>query len=154
MMTLTVLIRNAMWTSINVDWTPSAQHGPTAARPHLVLVEREIVISTQIVKEHCSVAMTIVQVDQQEWTAAFPHVIATLTALIKNAMWTLIYVDWILTALIGQSVARPHLVLMGREIVIITQIVRENSSVAMIIVQVDLQGWTAAHAHAKAILIV
>ena len=43
---------------------------------------------------------------------------------------------------------------MEREIVISTQIVRENSSVAMIIVQMDQQEWTAAHAHAKAILIV
>ena len=70
MMTLTAIIRNAMWASINVDWTPTVLHGPTAARPHLVLVGREIVISTQIVRELFSAAMIIVQVDQQEWIAA------------------------------------------------------------------------------------
>ena len=37
---------------------------------HLVLMGREIVIITRIAREHLSVAMTIVQVDQQEWTAA------------------------------------------------------------------------------------
>ena len=35
-----------------------------------MLMGREIVIITLIVKEHFSVAMTIVQVDQQDWTAA------------------------------------------------------------------------------------
>ena len=36
---------------------------------------REIVIITLIVKEHFSVAMTTVQVDRQEWTAAHMMVI-------------------------------------------------------------------------------
>ena len=66
-MTLTALTKNATLTSINVDWIPTALIGPTAARIHLVLMGREIVIITRIVKEHFSVAMIIVQVDQQEW---------------------------------------------------------------------------------------
>ena len=68
-MTLTVLTKNATLTSINVDWIPTAPIGQSAARIHLVLMGREIVIITRIVREHFSVAMTIVQVDQQEWTA-------------------------------------------------------------------------------------
>ena len=66
-MTLIALTKNATMTSINVDWIPTAPIGPIAARIHLVLMGREIVIITLIVKEHFSVAMTIVQVDQQEW---------------------------------------------------------------------------------------
>ena len=68
-MTLTALTKNATLTSINVDWIPTAPIGQSAARIHLVLMGREIVIITLIVKEHSSAAMTIVQVDQQEWTA-------------------------------------------------------------------------------------
>ena len=49
--------------------------GPSAVRiPHVLMV-REIVIITLIVKEHFSVAMTTVQVDRQEWTAAHMMVI-------------------------------------------------------------------------------
>ena len=51
----------AMLNTINVIY------GQSAARIHLVLMGREIVIITRIVREHLSVAMTIVQVDQQEW---------------------------------------------------------------------------------------
>ena len=69
-MTLIASTKNAALTKINVDWIPTALIGPSAARIHLVLMGREIVIITQTVKEHFSVAMTIVQVDQLEWTAA------------------------------------------------------------------------------------
>ena len=68
-MTLTALTKNATLTSINVDWIPTAPIGLIAARLHLALMGREIVIITRIVKEHFSAAMTIVQVDQQDWTA-------------------------------------------------------------------------------------
>ena len=68
-MTLTALTKNATLTSINVDWIPTAPIGQSATRIHHVLMGREIVIITWIVREHFSVAMTIVQVDQQEWTA-------------------------------------------------------------------------------------
>ena len=40
-----------------------------------MLMGREIVIIILIVMEHFSVAMTIVQVDQQEWTAVQTKVI-------------------------------------------------------------------------------
>ena len=54
----------------NVDWIPTALIGPSAAWIHLVLMGTEIVIITQTVMGFFSVAMTIVQVDQLEWTAA------------------------------------------------------------------------------------
>ena len=44
---------------------------------------------------------------------------------------------------IRQSATRIHLVLMGKEIVIITLTVREAFSVVMTIVQVAQQEWTA-----------
>ena len=69
-MTLTALTKNATLTSINVDWIPTAPIGPIAARIHLVLMGREIVIITLIVREHFFAAMTIAQVEQEEWTAA------------------------------------------------------------------------------------
>ena len=69
-MTLSALIKSATLTSINAALIPTALIGPSAARLHLVLMGREIVIITQTVKEHFSVALTMVQVDQLEWTAA------------------------------------------------------------------------------------
>ena len=77
-MTLTALTKNVTLTSINVDWIPTALIGQIAARIHLVLMGREIVIITLIVMEPFSVAMTIVQVDQQEWTAVQMMVIEIL----------------------------------------------------------------------------
>ena len=74
-MTLTALTKNATLTSINVDWIPTAPTGPSAARIHNVMMGREIVIITRIVREHFFVAMTTVQVDQQEWTAVQTKVI-------------------------------------------------------------------------------
>ena len=49
--------------------------GPSAVKAHPVLMGREIVMVILIVKEHFSVAMTTVQVDRQEWTAAHMMVI-------------------------------------------------------------------------------
>ena len=69
-MTLSALIKSATLTSINAALIPTALIGPSAVRLHLVLTGREIVIITRIVMEDFSVALTIVQVDQQEWTAA------------------------------------------------------------------------------------
>ena len=69
-MILIVLIKNATQTPIIVGWIPTVLIGQIAPRIPHVLMEREIVTITLIVKEHFSVAMTIVQVDQQEWTAA------------------------------------------------------------------------------------
>ena len=69
-MTLIAWIKNATLKSINVDWIPTALIGLSAAQFHLVLMGREIVIITLTVQEHLSVAMIIVLVDQQEWTAA------------------------------------------------------------------------------------
>ena len=70
----------AMLNTINVIY------GQHAARIHHVLMGREIVIITQIVKEHFSVAMTIVQVDQQEWTAAQMMVIEIFVFTCGEAM--------------------------------------------------------------------
>ena len=69
MMTLTALIKNAILTPISVDWIHIALIGPSAVRTPLVQMRREIVISTQTVREHFSVAITIVLVDKKEWTA-------------------------------------------------------------------------------------
>ena len=55
---------------MDVDWIPTVLIGQSAAKPPGVLMGKVIVIITLIVKEHSSVAMTIVQVDQLEWTAA------------------------------------------------------------------------------------
>ena len=52
---------------MDAEWIPMALIGQTAAREYHVLMGREIVIFTLIVKEHFSVAMTIVQMDPQEW---------------------------------------------------------------------------------------
>ena len=41
-------------------------------------MEREIVIFTRIVREHLSVPMAIVQVDQREWTAVQVMVIESV----------------------------------------------------------------------------
>ena len=46
---------------------------------------REIVIITWTVKEHFSVAMTIVQVDQVEWTAAQMMVFDIFLSLAHDA---------------------------------------------------------------------
>ena len=69
----------AMLNTINVIY------GQSAARIHLVQMGREIVIITQIVKEHFSVAMTIVQVDQVEWTAAQMMVFDIFLSLAHDA---------------------------------------------------------------------
>ena len=52
---------------MDAEWIPIALIGLIAARKHHVLMEKEIVIITLIVREHFYVAMTIVQVDQQVW---------------------------------------------------------------------------------------
>ena len=52
-------------------------YGQNAARISHVLMGRVIAIITLIVKEHFSAAMTIVQVDQQEWTAVQMMVMKT-----------------------------------------------------------------------------
>ena len=69
-MTLTAWIKNAILTEINADWIPTARIGPSVARVHHVPKGKETVIITLNAREHYSVAMTIVKVDQQEWTAA------------------------------------------------------------------------------------
>ena len=63
-MTLNAQVEIATWNTTNVTY------GLTAARMPLALMGKDIVMITPIVTEHSSVAMTIVQVDQQEWTAA------------------------------------------------------------------------------------
>ena len=69
-MTLTVSIKNAILTSINVVWIPSALIGPSAARSHHALVERGTVIIIWTVMAYYCVAMTTAQLDLQGWTAA------------------------------------------------------------------------------------
>ena len=63
-MTLNAQVEIATWNTTNVTY------GLTAAQMPLALMGKDIVMITPIVTEHSSVAMTIVQVDQQEWTAA------------------------------------------------------------------------------------
>ena len=64
-------VGNAMLNTIDVIY------GQRAARIHYVLMGRGIAIITRIVREHFSVAMTTVQVDQQEWTAVQMMVMKT-----------------------------------------------------------------------------
>ena len=66
----------------------------------------------------------------------------TLTAWINSAMEAFTNVDWIPTAQNGPSAPRNLHVLRGREIVIISQTVRELCFVVKIIVLVDQQEWT------------
>ena len=56
---------------MDVDWIPTALIGPSATRILHVLMGKETAMMTLIVREHYSVAMTIVQMatNQQEWTA-------------------------------------------------------------------------------------
>ena len=82
-------VENAILNTINAVWTLTLLIGQDAARVHLVLMGREIVIITRIVREHFSVAMTIVQVDQQEWTAAQMMVIEIFSFLTVMS----VYVD-------------------------------------------------------------
>ena len=105
--------------------------GRGAARIQYVLMGREIVMITLIVKELFSAAMAIAQMDQQEWTVAIEVVKVILIVQIKIAMLAAMSVK---SVLIGQIAAKPHHVLIVRVTVIITLIARERYSVAMIIV--------------------
>ena len=69
-MTLIAPIKNATLTPINADWIPTALIGPIVVKIIRAIKGREIVTIILIVKEHFSAALTIVQVDQLEWTAA------------------------------------------------------------------------------------
>ena len=72
----------------------------------------------------------------------------TLTASTKNATLITINVDWIPTALIGQTAARIHHAVMGRVTVIMTLNVMVYCCVAAITVKVDHQKWIAVKGHA------
>ena len=89
------------------------------------------------VMDHLSVELITVPLDRLGWGAVQSNVMVTLTAQVENAMLNTINVIY------GQSAARIHLVLMGREIVIITLIVKEHFSVALTTVQEDQPAWTA-----------
>ena len=69
-MILIAWTKNATPTAISVGWIPTALIGPIVVKILHAIKGREIVIFTLIVKEHFSAALTIVQVDQLEWTAA------------------------------------------------------------------------------------
>ena len=69
-MTLIASTKNAALTKINVDWIPTALIGPIVVTILHAIEVKEIVTITLIVMEHFSAAVTIVQVDQLEWTAA------------------------------------------------------------------------------------
>ena len=75
-------------------------------------------------------------------TVAPKHATMTLTVLIKSATLTSINAALIPTALIGQSAARIHLVLMGRVTVIMMKNVMARLFVAMISVEAVRQLWT------------
>ena len=70
-MTLIVVIKNATQTPINVGWIPTVLIGPIVVKILRAIKGRETVIITLIVRGHYFyVALTTVQVKQQEWTAA------------------------------------------------------------------------------------
>ena len=99
-MTLSALIKNAILTLINADWTPTALIGQSAARIPLVPMGREIVIITPIVRDHYFVAMTIVRMDQLEWTAVKRTLVKKMlllgddihmtSAMRKGEMWPIL----------------------------------------------------------------
>ena len=69
-MTLIAPIKNVTLTPIYAGWIPTALIGPIVVKIFCAIKGREIVMFTLIVKEHFSAVLTIVQVDQLEWTAA------------------------------------------------------------------------------------
>ena len=105
--------------------------------------ERGDVTQIQNVKGHLSVELIIVLLDSLGWDAAQNNVMITLTAQVENVRMRAINVFWTLILLTGPSAAKIHCVLMGKEIVITTLIVREDYSVEKTIVQTGKQEWTA-----------
>ena len=94
---------------------------------------RETAALTQSVKDPLCVDTTTVLIAPCG-TVVHENVIMILTASIKNATKNTVNVDLIPTVLIGPSAARIYHVLMGKETVIITLIVKEHFSVGMTIV--------------------
>ena len=75
-------------------------------------------------------------------TVVQKHATMTRTALTKNAAQTTINVDWIRTALIGQSAVRSLNAGMARVTAIMIGNVKACLCVAMISVEMDHQQWT------------
>ena len=97
----------------------------------------------QNVMGHLSVELITVLLGHLGWDAVQGNVMVTLIAQVENAILSKITADLTQSLLIGQDVTTVHNVPMGKEIVIITMIVKEHLYVAIIIVQMDQQEWTA-----------
>ena len=89
-----------------------------------------------------SVELISVPVKQIGWGAVQGHATVTLTALTKVATLSTINVDWIRTALIGQSAVRSLNAGMARVTAIMIGNVKACLCVAMISVEMDHQQWT------------
>ena len=101
---------------------------------------RETVLWTLNVRDPLFVEKTIVQMKLCK-TVVHIHATMTLIAQVENAMLKTINAVWTLTLLIGLGAVNILHVLIEKEIVTITLIVKEHYSVAITTVQMDHQGW-------------